>query len=93
MGLHEDDIQCDGRFYVQRTRYTRLGEDFIKDTKTESGERLCILPDPVVKDIKALKGITSNASLLSVVVSGTTIRTSSRIRTVPPTTRTSRCEN
>ena len=55
MGLHEDDIQDDGRFYVQRTRYTRLGEDFIKDTKTESGERLCILPDPVVKDIKALK--------------------------------------
>ena len=55
MGLQEDDIHDDGRFYVQRTRYTRLGEDFIKDTKTESGERLCILPEPVVKDIKALK--------------------------------------
>ncbi len=56
MGIHEDEIPDNGRFYVQRTRYMHtLGQEFVKDTKTASGERLCILPEPVVRDIKALR--------------------------------------
>ena len=55
MGLYEDDITENGRFYIKRTRYVRNGESYIKGTKTESGERLCILPLAVVEDIEALK--------------------------------------
>ena len=56
MGIHEDEIPDNGHFYVLRTRYMhRLGQEFIKDTKTASGERLCILPEPVVRDVKALR--------------------------------------
>ena len=56
MGIWEDEIPDDGRFYIQRTRYMhRIGNEFIKDTKTASGERLCILPAPVIRDVKALR--------------------------------------
>lgn len=56
MGILEDEIPDDGRFYIQRTRYMhRIGNEFIKDTKTSAGERLCILPEPVIRDVKALR--------------------------------------
>lgn len=56
MGILEDEIPDDGRFYIKRTRYMhRIGNEFIKDTKTSSGERLCILPAPVIRDVKALR--------------------------------------
>lgn len=55
MGLQEDDIPDNGQFYIKRTRYVRNGEQYIKEPKTSSGERLCILPLSVVEDIKALK--------------------------------------
>lgn len=55
MGIYEDEIPDSGQFYIKRARYERNGETYIKGTKTTSGERLCILPPPVVEDIKALK--------------------------------------
>lgn len=56
MGILENEIPDDGRFYIQRTRYMhRIGNEFVKDTKTSSGERLCILPAPVIRDVRALR--------------------------------------
>lgn len=55
MGIYENEIPEDGRFFVQRTRYTRSNKEYIKDTKTSAGERLCILPEPVVRDVIRLR--------------------------------------
>lgn len=56
MGILEDEIPDDGRFFIKRTRYMhRIGNEFVKDTKTSSGERLCILPQLVVDDVIALR--------------------------------------
>lgn len=56
LGILEDEIPIDGRFYIKRARYSpNLREDFVKETKTSSGERLCILPQLVVDDVIALR--------------------------------------
>lgn len=56
LGILEDEIPDDGRFYVKRARYSpSLSEVFVKETKTSSGERLCILPQLVVGDVKSLR--------------------------------------
>lgn len=56
LGILEDEIPTDGRFYIKRARYSpNLREDFVKETKTSSGERLCILPQLVVDDVIALR--------------------------------------
>lgn len=56
LGIMEDEIPDDGRFYIKRARYSpNLGEVFVKETKTSSGERLCILPQLVVDDVIALR--------------------------------------
>lgn len=55
MGIYEDEIPDNGQFYVKRTRYRRVSENFTKEVKTSAGERLCILPKPVVADIQNLR--------------------------------------
>lgn len=56
LGIMEDEIPDDGRFYIKRARYSpNLREVFVKETKTSSGERLCILPQLVVDDVIALR--------------------------------------
>ena len=56
LGIMEDEIPDGGRFYIKRARYSpNLSEVFVKETKTSSGERLCILPQLVVDDVKSLR--------------------------------------
>ena len=56
LGIMEDEIPDDGIFYIKRARYSpNLREVFVKETKTSSGERLCILPQLVVDDVIALR--------------------------------------
>lgn len=56
LGIMEDEIPDDGRFHIKRARYSpNLREVFVKETKTSSGERLCILPQLVVDDVIALR--------------------------------------
>lgn len=56
LGIMEDEIPDAGRFYIKRARYSpNLREVFVKETKTSSGERLCILPQLVVDDVIALR--------------------------------------
>lgn len=55
MGIKEDDVRSDGRIYIDSARYevTRANA-FEKSVKTAAGERMCIVPEFVMDDIKAL---------------------------------------
>lgn len=56
LGIYEDEIPSDGRFYIQRARYApTVSASYIKETKTESGERLCVLPRAIVQEVAALR--------------------------------------
>lgn len=56
LGIYEDEIPSDGRFYIQRARYApTVSGSYVKETKTASGARPCILPNSVVQDVEALR--------------------------------------
>jgi integrase len=56
LGIYEDEIPENGVFEIKRSRYKiGSGDSFEKSPKTNAGERLCILPKPVVDDVMALR--------------------------------------
>lgn len=76
LGIYEDEIPDNGVFEIVRSRY-KIGQDksFEKSPKTKSGQRVCVLPKPVVEDVinlrkyhlerqKELEGLWENSPYL-----------------------------
>lgn len=56
LGIYEDEIPSNGGFYIRRSRYApTIARQYVKETKTASGTRPCILPHAVVQDVARLR--------------------------------------
>lgn len=55
MAIKENDIPSNGKFFVSNARYVVKGQEYLKATKTASGERMVYLPMSVMSDIERLR--------------------------------------